>query len=107
MPFVEASKFDVHQGIATISVIENIKFLLDFSVLKIPHHSSQFGLHLKVNIDGVPLFKSSRINLLPILMIVNDCYRPVPFWGKNQGNLIYWNIYQNFAMNSRSLWNKA
>lgn len=33
----------------------------------------KLNLHLKWNIDGVSLFKSSKVNFWPILLQVNDC----------------------------------
>jgi hypothetical protein len=49
-----------------------------------------YFVDIKLNIDGLPLFKSSRLNLWPILMIVNNVLRPLPiavFCGIGKPNL--------------------
>lgn len=69
---------DKNHNIAFISIEENILYLMKkgFLVFQQSHND----LNLKLNVDGLPLFKSSKINLWPILMILDNCSykRPLP-----------------------------
>ena len=59
---------------AYLGIISNIRFILENNLF----HPIQSVLHFKINIDGLPLFRSSRINLWPILLKVAGFHRPLP-----------------------------
>ena len=65
--------------IAYISIVENLKFLVSNKLIEFDLTQSRaFPLHLKINIDGLPLFSGSNYQLWPILMLVNGYERPLP-----------------------------
>jgi len=65
--------------LAYLSIKENLKFAFDnvFDYLT-PKNGTEIYLRLKVNIDGLSLFKSSRLNLWPITVQINDIKTPFP-----------------------------
>ncbi len=68
-------KFDINGGkVAYLSIHDNIIYILKNKLVSI---ASNY-LSINVNVDGLPLFRSSNINLWPILMTVNDMLTPVP-----------------------------
>ena len=59
---------------AYLGLINNVKHILENKLMN-PIPSI---LDLKINIDGLPLFRSSRINLWPILVQVTGFLQPLP-----------------------------
>ena len=68
-------KLENNEKFAYISIAENIKYLIENSFIR-----NSSCLQLIFSVDGLPLFRSSRVNLWPILMSVKDCIyrRPLP-----------------------------
>lgn len=62
---------------AYLGVQQNLEFLIDKGFLLSSLKESAL-INLKLNIDGLPLFRSSRINLWPVLMQAADCKKVVP-----------------------------
>lgn len=64
-----------HGSFAYLSITENLKYLVDNSFLSRASH-----LKLHFSIDGLPIFKASRLSLWPILMSVKSISyrRPLP-----------------------------
>jgi hypothetical protein len=74
-----------------LGIAENIKFLIDYGSLLLPHELSSIKLNVKINIDGLPLYRASRIGLWTILMLVESVRYPVPlgvFCGIGKPNLV-------------------
>ena len=68
---------DISRGsFAYSSIIDNVTFCIknNFLVLK----DVFTNLTLQINVDGLPLFKSSQKGLLPILMMIKHCKYPKP-----------------------------
>jgi hypothetical protein len=75
---------------AYLGVIENLKFLFDKKAVIVTEGVKELWLNLKINIDGLPLYKSSKVGLWTILMLVEKVYYPVPigvFCGIGKRNL--------------------
>jgi hypothetical protein len=76
---------------AYLGIQENLEFLLNRNILSIQSGKDPVLIDLSMNIDGLPLFKSSRINIWPILMSVNKALQPLPvavFCGIGKPNLL-------------------
>lgn len=72
-----------------IGIENTMKYLIDNDLL---HSSDSNSLRLKmqINIDGLPLYKSSSVNLWPILLKTENVQSPMPiglFFGRGKPNL--------------------
>jgi hypothetical protein len=63
---------------AYLSIKENIVYCLDNGMLSISKSINQVILNIKISIDGLPLYKSSNMNLWPILCSIQGVARPLP-----------------------------
>ena len=63
-------------SIAYCSVMENIKYCIEKGFLNLKRCVNLLTIH--VNVDGLPLFKSSNLNLWPILMTIKESSYPKP-----------------------------
>jgi hypothetical protein len=71
------SLIDINQtDFAYLTIKENILFCLQQGLLKTSGFFHE--LKIKINIDGLPLFKSSPVNLWPILMQIEGIHCPLP-----------------------------
>ena len=63
---------------AYLSIIENIKYCIQSKL--IVFHTMYNELKIAINIDGIPLFRSSPVNLWPILLSFKNCNfeKPLP-----------------------------
>jgi hypothetical protein len=61
---------------AYLGIKENLQFCFSNGLLKLKDLNSI--IRIKINIDGLPLFKSSPINLWPILLQIEDISCPLP-----------------------------
>lgn len=59
------------------SLITHIAYCIKNGFLKASGVQTEITLHL--NLDGLPLFKSSRLNIWPLLMTIKECTYPKPF----------------------------
>jgi hypothetical protein len=77
---------------AYLGIQNNLEFLINKGIWKCsPDDNGNVFVDIKLNIDGLPLFKSSRVNLWTILMETFDCFRPLPialFCGIGKPNLV-------------------
>ena len=78
------------EDIAYRSVTDNIKFCIENNFLKLQNSVNMLTLH--INIDGLPLFRSSNLNLWPMLMTIKESsyFKPLPiavFCGIGKPNL--------------------
>lgn len=75
-------KFEYQQvsngKIAYFSIVDNLKYIIAHNCINTLQNEAQYQLHLKINIDGLPLFSGSNFQLWPIWMIVNGYDRPLP-----------------------------
>jgi hypothetical protein len=78
---------------AYLSMQENILFCLDHNLLNIndlPNAGKDYFIDANINIDGLPLFKSSPLSLWTILLKLSSVNRPLPigcFCGIGKPNL--------------------
>ncbi|PAA76785.1 hypothetical protein BOX15_Mlig005569g2, partial [Macrostomum lignano] len=64
---------------AYVGIFENIKYCVDRMMLPSSlFDSTEIKLNLKLNCDGLPLFKSSKITLWPILVQFEHIRQPFP-----------------------------
>ena len=76
-----------------LSIKSNITFLLENNLLsfqKLMYESNARIIDLLINVDGLPLFKSSPVCLWPILMLISGFNKPLPiavFCGIGKPNL--------------------
>ncbi len=56
------------------SIFDNLKYLLDNSLI---NNLNTSDLKISINIDGMPLYKSSHISAWPILFKIHGVFRPV------------------------------
>ncbi len=71
------SIFDISKGnFAYSDILSNITFLLQNKFLYFKEKYNNIVVH--INIDGLPLFKSSTLGLWPILMTIKNCTYPKP-----------------------------
>ena len=63
---------------AYISIADNLKYIVDHKLIDGIDTQSQFHLHLRINVDGLPLFSGSNYQLWPILMLIEEYDRPLP-----------------------------
>lgn len=80
---VQFSDYLIENGqLAYLSIKENLMFCLHKGILRLNHLTSisdnSFTFDIKVNIDGLPLYRNSKINLWPILIVIQDITRPLP-----------------------------
>ena len=61
--------------IAYLSIKKNIEYCFSKGLLLFSVYNS---LSIKINIDGIPLYKSSNYCLWPILMIIDQCKVKTP-----------------------------
>lgn len=66
----------MNENIARYSLVDRIKFCIEkgFLVLK----NTVNTLNIQINIDGLPLFHSSNLNLWPVLMMIKESTYPKP-----------------------------
>lgn len=66
------------ENIAYRSVTDNIRFCIEKHFLKLKDCVNMLTLH--INVDGLPLFRSSNLNLWPILMTIKESsyLKPLP-----------------------------
>lgn len=73
-PSLEFTKLD-NGDVAYLSIKDNLLYLLKQGMLVV---EDNVPVTMKVNIDGLPLFKSSQVSLWPILVDFNMLQRPMP-----------------------------
>jgi hypothetical protein len=74
-------KLNVNKGsIAYLSIFDNLKFLVNGGFFTPVSDLTSMLITLRFNIDGLPIYKSSLVNLWPVLMTVEPCsyYKPLP-----------------------------
>lgn len=67
-----------------------LKYVVDKMLLSAMNVSSKISLTLQINFDGLPLYKSSSVNLWPILLKIKGVTSPLPlglFCGIGKPNL--------------------
>lgn len=77
----EVSRFTEFGNFAYLSIEDNLGFCFKNSLLRFSElrcNSGQFLINMHVNIDGLPLFKSSQMSLWPILIRFENYFRPLP-----------------------------
>ena len=75
---VDVQNYDIDNNICYLSITDNIEFFIRKGLLP---SNVPLNLNLKINVDGLPLFHSSKVNLWPILMCVKEVtanVKPVP-----------------------------
>jgi hypothetical protein len=75
---------------AYIGIINYLENILTKGLVNL-NANGQFLFNIKINIDGLPLFKSSRLTLWPILIQLSNCSRVVPialFCGTGKPDLL-------------------
>jgi len=93
-------KDDTNGHISNISLSDTIIYALQKNIIKTCHNY----IDLKINIDGMPLFKGSKISLWPILVMINDHDVPLPlglFAGK--GKPLIENLVGNLCSELRNI----
>lgn len=78
---VNLTSFRVNENFAWIGVTDNIVFCVQQGFLNLTDFISNTKtcfLNIKINVDGLPLYKSSSVNLWPILMIIENISSPLP-----------------------------
>jgi hypothetical protein len=82
----------VHNGqVGYLSIKENIIFCIEKGLLSLPDMSYVLQIPIKINIDGLPLFKSSNVGLWPILCVIANIATPLPlclFCGLGKPDLV-------------------
>ena len=63
---------------AYLSVKDNLSFLFDNGLLSIANNRNAIRVNVSVNIDGIPLYRSSPLALWPILVDFNGIGLPLP-----------------------------
>jgi hypothetical protein len=61
-----------------LSLQESIIYCIKNGLLRLKSGTKKVILDLKLNIDGLPLYKSSSLSLWPILCTIADVVRPLP-----------------------------
>jgi hypothetical protein len=70
---------DIDKGqFGTLSLKDTIVYCLQNGLLVIDSGLQQMALNIKINVDGLPLFKSSLVSLWPILCSIGNVARPLP-----------------------------
>jgi hypothetical protein len=76
---VNWDKMNINNGqLGHLSVMENIQFCLRKGLLSIGECFKPFKLDISINIDGLPLYRSSNLTLWTILCRIGDIARPFP-----------------------------
>ena len=57
-------------------ILQNIVYCINNGMLKLPKTYNDIVIY--INVDGLPLFKGSRVGLWPILMTIKGCKYPKP-----------------------------
>lgn len=62
------------------SISENLEYLVSNNVIQTScrDEGKQYLIEMKINVDGLPLFRSSDITLWPLLMTINLYEKPLP-----------------------------
>jgi hypothetical protein len=78
---LDVSCIKVSENIAYMSITENVIFSVKKNLLNLSLYANSSGtclLNIKINVDGLPLYKSSPVNLWPILMMIDGLSVPLP-----------------------------
>lgn len=71
------ANFPVGGAFAYLSILDNMKYCIKNNILQCKQNF--MDLSLKVGIDGIPIFKSSPVNIWPILLYIDGLVgRPLP-----------------------------